>query len=96
MEYSGGAGGGAILIACQNTITLNGTVRANGGSGRYWGSNNYSSGGSGGGIRLVANTLSGTGIVQALAGGGYQSGGLGRIRIERVVNDNTLQLRRLG
>ena len=91
-QPSGGGGGGALLLACQGTVSIAGTLRANGGSGRNTGYNTYyqSGGGSGGGIRLVASTLEGDGIVHALAGGGYRSGGLGRIRIERVVNNNTL------
>ncbi|MBN1932551.1 MAG: hypothetical protein JW786_13190 [Desulfobacterales bacterium] len=83
----GGAGGGAILIACQNTLAVNGLLRSNGGSGA---SNLIHGGGSGGGIRLIADTLTGSGTLNALAGGGSRSGGLGRIRIERVTNDNTL------
>lgn len=87
-EYSGGGGGGAILIVCQNA-TVNGSVKANGGTGRSY-SSSETGGGSGGGIRLVTDTLSGTGTINALGGGGYNHGGLGRIRLERVVNDNTL------
>ncbi|ETR66198.1 MAG: hypothetical protein OMM_05761 [Candidatus Magnetoglobus multicellularis str. Araruama] len=87
---SGGGGGGAILIACQNILTVNGLLRSNGGSGSYKSHSWSTSGGSGGGIRLVSNILTGTGTINALGGGGYQTGGLGRIRIERVVNDNNL------
>ncbi len=90
-NIGGGAGGGVILIACQNTLTVNGLIRANGGAG-YDGYPQDTAGGSGGGIRLVSDTLSGTGTITALGGGGYKAGGLGRIRIERVVNDNTLQV----
>ena len=88
---SGGAGGGAILIACQNTLTVNGIVQSNGGDGGPSSYNRHSGGGSGGGIRLVADTLSGSGNIFATGGGGFGSGGLGRIRIERVVNDNTIE-----
>ncbi|ETR72319.1 MAG: hypothetical protein OMM_01810 [Candidatus Magnetoglobus multicellularis str. Araruama] len=85
---SGGAGGGAILIACKNTLSVNGVLRSNGGNGY----NDGPGGGSGGGIRLIADILAGTGTVNALGGDGYKTydGGLGRISIERVVNDNTL------
>lgn len=91
---SGGSGAGAILIASAGTIAIEGTIRANGGSGYFStsGTDWNSSGGSGGGIRLVAETLSGAGIINALGGGGWQVGGLGRIRIERVINANTLQV----
>ena len=85
----GGAGGGAILIACGNTLTIGGQVGANGGAGA---SPYYRAGsGSGGGVRLVADTLAGTGIVNAVGGSapsGY-AGGLGRIRIERVNNSSS-------
>jgi hypothetical protein len=90
----GGAGGGAILIACSGTLTVNGQIFSNGGNGynrtAYPGGND-GGGGSGGGIRLVAHTLSGTGLIEAQGGNGGISkpGALGRIRLERVVNNNT-------
>ncbi|HEX3798503.1 MAG TPA: hypothetical protein VH413_07365 [Verrucomicrobiae bacterium] len=83
----GGAGGGAVLVACGGNLTVAGTVSANGGYGQQG-----ASGGSGGGIRLVANTFSGSGIIQALGGAGDHPGGLGRIRIERVTNNNNSQV----
>lgn len=78
----GGAGGGAILIASSGSINLgpnsNETaIRANGGFGN--------GGGSGGAIRLIANTISGVGLLRALGkegGGGTGNGGDGRIRLE--------------
>ena len=84
--FAGGAGGGAILVACQNTIGISGMLRSNGGVGRYYSAEN-ASGGSGGGIRLVTETLAGAGTVNALGGGGWRTGGMGRIRIERVNNE---------
>ena len=82
---SGGAGGGAILIACGGTLTIGsgGEITANGGNGGRGDDSRHSAGGSGGGIRLVCHTLSGDGLVRAQGGGGYQSGGAGRIRVER-------------
>ena len=77
---SGGAGGGAILIAAQNSITINGTsaISASGGNGdSTWG-------GSGGMIRLVAETITGAGGLWAL---GQSGGEPGRIRIEAVTNE---------
>jgi len=68
----GGAGAGAILIAANGTITINGSVAAVGGEG----------GGSGGAIRLVANTVAGTGSLDAHGGSYSGVGGYGRIRIE--------------
>ncbi len=91
---SGGAGGGAILIACSGTVFIGSTgeIRANGGDGGGNWNNMHSAGGSGGGIRIVCNTVSGTGFVRALGGGGYRAGGLGRIRVERVTAEGSLQL----
>jgi len=78
-----------MLIACASRLTLassSAVIRANGGAG----GDGYACGGSGGAIRLVAETFAGNGTIQTL-GGLYQSGGLnggvGRIRIERVVNE---------
>ena len=62
----GGSGGGAILIASSTQIIVNGLISANGGnngSGSY-----YAGNGSGGAIRLVSNTITGTGTLTALGG----------------------------
>lgn len=82
----GGGGGGAILIASSGAITINGSITAKGGNGGAGGSFPGSPG-SGGGIRLIANTIGGTGsiLVTGGAGGGANSGwsgGAGRIRLE--------------
>lgn len=68
--YAGGGGAGAILIAAGGTIQVNGSITAVGGSYNYSGSGD----GSSGAIRLVANTISGTGTVDARVNG--------RIRLE--------------
>ncbi|MDP0492495.1 MAG: hypothetical protein Q7Q71_15725 [Verrucomicrobiota bacterium JB023] len=90
----GGAGGGALLIAAAQGITINGELRANGGAGIDTGYSSYNDtgGGSGGGLRLVCDSLAGSGALTALGGSGWQSGGLGRIRVERVANNSTLSL----
>ena len=46
----------------------------------------WGGGGSGGGIRLVANEVSGMGILRTLGGTGANAGGFGRIRVEAVSN----------
>ena len=74
----GGSGGGAILIAAQRTITVNGSVLANGAIVNP----NLAYGGAGGAIRLIANQVSGAGSLQALATVGRPAAGKGRIRIE--------------
>lgn len=83
----GGGGAGAILIATPATFSISGGIHANGGSNAGGGG-----GGSGGAIRLVAGVLVGNGYVQCLGGSGSYIGGLGRIRIERVSNSNTIQV----
>ena len=87
-----GAGGGAILIACTGTATVNGSITAKGGNGPKYVYNGTTGGGSGGGIRMVCSELAGTGTLEALAGTGGRNAaaGLGRIRIERVANNNTI------
>jgi hypothetical protein len=76
-----------LLIASSSTITINGTINANGGAGGNSGgaqgntscyptvlayAYGYGGGGSGGGIRLAANTVAGTGTLTA-AGGAFSS-----------------------
>jgi len=60
----GGAGGGAILIASSSSIAITGIIRANGGAAAGEGSGGGGTG-AGGAIRLMAPSISGTGIVQA-------------------------------
>ncbi|MBL8170050.1 MAG: hypothetical protein JNJ50_17970 [Acidobacteria bacterium] len=89
---SGGGGGGAIVIASSGTITFSagGSLRAKGGAGSFNGSGNCfarfegggGSAGSGGAIRLIANTITGTAILDAQGGEGCLSGGYGYVRIE--------------
>ncbi|MEK6675979.1 MAG: hypothetical protein AABZ47_10040 [Planctomycetota bacterium] len=83
----GGAGGGALLIIATGTITGNGTISANGGSGAAnctFGVNG--GGGSGGGIRLVADRIIAPSGSSLQASGGNGCGGgngsVGRIRLE--------------
>jgi hypothetical protein len=84
---AGGGGGGAVLIAVRNSAILNGKISARGGGpGIRW----YSGPGSGGCIRLVADSLSGSGTID-VRGGTHDifspvtplsDGGEGYIRIE--------------
>ncbi len=74
----GGAGGGAVLIASSGTITLNGNVTADGGTGGViyvCTSRVVGAGGSGGAIRLVATKIQGGGSTTARGG----SGGTGTV-----------------
>lgn len=90
----GGGGGGAIVIASSGTITVNGSIIANGGVGAGTsttsGNSSGGGGGTGGSIRLIANTISGNGSITANGGSGGVgwnnvnggSGAAGRIRFE--------------
>lgn len=82
----GGAGGGAVLLACAGTVSVTGSILSNGGNGISSGFSAYleAGGGSGGGIRIVCENMSGNGILSAIGGTGWQAGGVGRIRIERT------------
>lgn len=75
---SGGAGGGAILIAASGSLINEGVITAKGGF-----RSNYSLVGSGGGVRIIAAVVLGSGEVNCLGGG--PSGSPGRIRIESSV-----------
>lgn len=80
MNQPAGGGGGAIVIVAGGIIDIRGMVKANGG--RY----GYAGGGTaaGGGVRLVANAVTGNGEISCLPDG--------RIRIEANTLDTTLRL----
>jgi hypothetical protein len=73
----GGKGGSAIKIAAQN-ITINGSIDASASEAQIVGSTE-GSGGAGGSIYIIANSLSGSGTVKAdgTDGKGYSGGGGG-------------------
>lgn len=77
---SGGGGGGAIVIASSASINFTGTINANGACVN----NTCPSGrGSGGAIRLVANSITATGTLRAI-GGLSSDNNPGVIRIETL------------
>ena len=85
--FGGGAGGGALLIASTASITITGTIKANGGNtvSKPCGFGSGGGGpGSGGAIRLVASVIDGTGSVTAIGGtlSGNRFSSDGRIRLE--------------
>ena len=90
-RLGGGGGGGGLLIATSGTVALTGEIVSKGGDGTNYTYIN-TGGGSGGGLRVVCDQLSGTGKLTANGGGGWQAGGLGRIRLERVTNSNSLTI----
>lgn len=98
----GGGGGGALLIAASGTVTVNGSIVANGGhAGASAGVNcgGTGGGGSGGAIRIAATMLAGNGAITAVAGGTNSnsclfdgkggSGSHGRIRLEAEIMQRT-------
>jgi|Deesub1362B_J571_1020462.scaffolds.fasta_scaffold00175_2 hypothetical protein len=94
---AGGGGGGAIVIASSSTITISGTLTANGGKGAMLCSGG--GGGSGGAIRLIADKIIINGNIKAVGGKGASApyknaggnGGQGRIRIEAYSLQMTTQ-----
>lgn len=85
MHGNGGAGGGIVRIQASGTITVNGSIRANGGVGR-----DANSSGAGGSIFLTcARFVGAQGLVQAAGGSGHSfrqnnnpmNGGGGRISV---------------
>lgn len=86
---SGGGGGGALLIASDTQITLLGSLSAAGGAGvaSTGDGGRFSGPGSGGGVRMVAPVITGTGWIN-VSGGAYHNfgnpygGGSGRARLD--------------
>ena len=81
----GGGGGGAILIAANGTITVNGTINADGGfrgSQSNGACSSIGGNGSGGAIRLMASTTNGSGFLRARGGRSASQSNDGIIRIE--------------
>lgn len=69
-----------MLIAATGDIAVTGVLAANGGHYQW-----PAGAGSGGGVRVVCNTLTVNGSLTAVGGNGERGpGGLGRIRLERV------------
>jgi hypothetical protein len=67
-EADGGDGGGVITMAVSGTLTVSGSISADGVSGPT--SNSYSGGGSGGSVNLTVNSLAGSGVISADGGNG--------------------------
>ena len=76
-DPSGGNGGGAIRLIVSGTLTLNGTISANGAAGPpNWppSLDNYAGGGSGGSVWVTTGTLTGSGTFTANGGPRYWNG----------------------
>lgn len=81
----GGHGGGAIRIIASGTVTVDGTIRANGLNGA-----GYAGAGSGGGVFITCNVFAGSGLVTTIGGNGSSGGGAGGGRIA-VIYDAAAQ-----
>jgi len=69
---SGGHGGGAVKLNVSGTLTVSGSISANGATGLS--GTNDTGGGSGGSIYLIVGTLSGASSISADGGNGGSSG----------------------
>jgi hypothetical protein len=81
----GGPGGGAIHFVVHGELKLDGRISADGGNAVR----NQGGGGSGGSVRLRAQSLTGSGVISAAGGAGILNGGGGgggRIAIELGTN----------
>jgi len=87
VNYDAGSGGGLINLNTSATLTINGTITANGGDAGIWGE---SGGGSGGGINISADIIAGTPDSIAALGGntlyGGGGGGGGCVLLEYVTS----------
>jgi RHS repeat-associated protein len=82
----GGKGGGVVKLSAQS-LTINGSVRVDGGAGT---GDSFAGGGSGGSIRMDIGTLTGSGQISARGGSGLSvSGGGGGGRVAIYYSDAT-------
>jgi hypothetical protein len=72
-------------------VNVSGIIRANGGiGGGVWNDNHIPGAGSGGGVRLIADSVVGGGLIQVWGGSYWFTAGAGRVRVERVSTDGFL------
>jgi hypothetical protein len=92
----GGAGGGAVRLTVGGTLTVNGTLTADGGGAV----NNNTGGGAGGSLWLNVGTLAGTSVISASGGDGEDGdgggGGGGRIAVYSTQDNFTGALTACG
>lgn len=97
----GGRGGGLVRLQVGGSLTLDGSILANGGDGAA-SSQGGGGGGSGGSIWIAAATLSGSGTITANGGNGLGwdrrtgGGGGGRIAVETTVLSHTGTIQAIG
>ncbi|MEM4722025.1 MAG: Ig-like domain-containing protein, partial [Candidatus Methanomethylicaceae archaeon] len=76
-SYPGGHGGGLVRIRATEGVVVNGSIRADGGTGAGW----QAGSGSGGSIFIETSLLTGTGTISANGGANEVGGGGGRIAV---------------
>jgi hypothetical protein len=76
---AGTGGGGAVLVAVADVLTVDGAILARSGQAQV---STWSGAGAGGSIRLIANLFEGSGILDARHIGGWWAGSVGLIRVE--------------
>lgn len=75
--YSANKGGGLVQLVAE-TVNVNGQITANA----------INAGGSGGGVLIAANELTGNGVIQASGAATSPAGGNGRVKLLRGVTSN--------
>lgn len=90
--WTGAYGGGAIKMDVGGTATINGVITANGGYGTN-GTDRTPGGGAGGSVWIIADVITGTGLIRANGGDthdwGYDGGGGGGGRIALYYKQDT-------
>jgi len=72
-----GVGGGAIRLIVSGTLTINGSLSANGASTPNYQTGDQGGGGAGGSLYITTGALAGAGSITANGGGGGEAGGGG-------------------
>lgn len=95
----GGKGGGLVRLSITNTVTVNGTISANGGNGDV-SSAHIAGSGSGGSVYITAATLVGNGSIKANGGAPASTsggaGGGGRIALYYTTDSSTITVNAFG
>lgn len=81
----GGSGGSALKLTTSGTLTIEGSIKMNGGVGGCLYGSYCGGGGAGGSVSLITNTIAGDGIIEANGGSGQKhgyGGGGGRVSVK--------------
>lgn len=89
---AGGNGGGRISLNILSNLVVDGSIRANGGTG----AGNAAGSGSGGSVLILVDNLEGIGSIEADGGGSQTGGGGGRVAVyfaSNALNTNSITAR---